>query len=263
VPANTSALVERAFQDKLYCYLRIGNGQTGCGQHEKGTKMSMTDLMLRFTAVGAEWVLWLLVGLSFLSIALIIERALYFRARSVDIDQLAAKLGAALRAGDLEQARQVARGSRSIESVVLAAGLNEVPRGLHAVSETLQSAKARERLKLEAYLPVLGTLGNNAPFIGLLGTVIGIIRASTELAQAPAAKHAASTAVMSSVFEALVATAVGLFVAIPAVVAFNVFQRKARSALLRVDVLAHLLLSYMKNEPAVSVARPPKVPQGA
>lgn len=225
--------------------------------------MSMTNLMLRFTAVGAEWVLWLLAALSLLSIALIIERALYFRARGVDIDEFADKLAVALRAGNLEQARQVAHGARSIECVVLSAGLNEVPRGLHAVSETLQSSKARERLKLEAYLPILGTLGSNAPFIGLFGTVIGIIQASTQLAQAPATKHAASTAVMSSVFEVLVATAVGLFVAIPAVVAFNLFQRKARSALLRVDVLAHLLLSYMKNESTAYTARPPKVPQGA
>jgi biopolymer transport protein ExbB len=223
--------------------------------------MSMTDLMLRFTAVGAEWVLWLLAGLSFVSVMFIIERTIYFRLRKVDIDSLTEKLTAAFRAADVEQAKKVVRGSRAIECVVIAAGLNEVHRGIHAVSETLHSTKARERLRLEAYLPILGTLGNNAPFIGLLGTVIGIIKASTDLAQAQAAKQAAASAVMGGIFEALVATAVGLFVALPAVVAFNLFQRRARKSLIQVDVLAHLLLSFMKPEAAT--ARPPKVPQGA
>ena len=75
---------------------------------------------------------------------------------------------------------------------------------------------------------MLATLGNNAPFIGLLGTVLGIIKASQDLAAAQAAKQMGTAAVMSGVFEALVATAVGLFVAIPAVIAYNFFQRRVR-----------------------------------
>ena len=71
---------------------------------------------------------------------------------------------------------------------------------------------------------MLGTLGNNAPFIGLFGTVLGIIRAFADLAAHPAAVAGAST-VMAGISEALVATAVGLFVAIPAVLAYNIFQR--------------------------------------
>ncbi len=239
----------------------------------------MTDIMLRATAVGAEWVMWLLAFLSVVSITLIFERVLYFRSRKVNIDRLSEELRDALRAGDVERAKGVVRDSRSIECVVVTAGLSAVPRGLHAVAETMHSVKARERLRLEAYLPVLGTLGNNAPFIGLLGTVIGIIRASMDMAEAQAAKQAAASAVMSGIFEALVATAVGLFVALPAVMAFNYFQRQVKSSLLRVDVLAHLLISYIKPKAEgivaapksavatpktdVAVATPPHHPQGA
>lgn len=225
----------------------------------------MTELMLKFTGVGAEWVMWLLALLSFVSVTLMIERSIYFLTRRVDVDALGEKLSAALRTGDLAQAQRLVEGSRAIECVVIAAGLSAVHRGLHGVAETMHSAKARERIKLEAYLPILATLGNNAPFIGLLGTVIGIINASSALAAAQAAKQAGASAVMGSIFEALVATAVGLFVALPAVVAFNYFQRKARNSLLRTDVLAHLLISYMKpkaDSPSPAPAMPPKIPQG-
>jgi biopolymer transport protein ExbB len=225
--------------------------------------MRLTDLLLRFTFFGAEWTLWLLLVLSVLSIAVMVERALYFRGRRVDIDLLTAQIEAALRAGNVEQALRAVRGSRAIECAVLHAGLSEMHRGANAVGEAMASAKARERLHLESRLAVLGTLGNNAPFIGLLGTVLGIIVASHELAQET--QKAAAGAVMAGVFEALVATAVGLFVAIPAVVAFNIFQRRVRSTLGRVDFLAHRLLSLLPPEHPASAAASPKralVPDG-
>ena len=87
---------------------------------------------------------------------------------------------------------------------------------------------ARSRIEYERRLAFLGTLGNNAPFVGLFGTVLGIIRAFADLAGNPDA--AGSGTVMAGISEALVATAVGLFVALPAVVAYNFFQRALRRA---------------------------------
>ena len=107
-------------------------------------------------------------------------------------------------------------------------------------SEAMASAKSRLRLDLERNLGVLGTLGNNAPFIGLFGTVLGIIKAFADLSRNQAGGAAA---VMSGISEALVATAVGLMVAIPAVIAFNFFQSRVRRAMGRVDAMAHLVLS--------------------
>src|SRR4051812_12087055 len=127
--------------------------------------MNLTELLLRFTFLGAEWILWLLILLSFVSVAVMIDRILYFRSRGIDVDLLGEQLLAALRTGDLDQAFALVRKSRSIECIVLAAGLGQLHRGVHAVSEAMQSAKARERLRLESHLPILGTLGNNAPFI--------------------------------------------------------------------------------------------------
>src|SRR5882762_10379597 len=130
--------------------------------------MSLTNLFLQVAFFGAEWVMWLLVGLSFISVAIMIERTLFFKGRGVDADALGRQLNTALRNKNLEQALKLVRGSQAIECRVLAAGLAEMHRGAHAVSEAMLSAKARERLRWEAHLPILATLGANAPFIGLL-----------------------------------------------------------------------------------------------
>jgi biopolymer transport protein ExbB len=115
----------------------------------------------------------------------------------------------------------------------------------------MASAKSRLRLDMERNLGVLGTLGNNAPFIGLFGTVLGIIKAFADLSRNQAG---GAGAVMSGISEALVATAVGLMVAIPAVIAFNFFQGRVRKTLGRVDAMAHLVLAGMASNGAARAA---------
>jgi biopolymer transport protein ExbB len=108
----------------------------------------------------------------------------------------------------------------------------------------MASARSRERLMLEKHLGILGTLGNNAPFIGLFGTVLGIIKAFADLAKN---QGGGAAVVMSGIAEALVATAVGLLVALPAVVAFNIFQGRIRRTMGRVDALAHMILTGARD----------------
>jgi len=208
----------------------------------------MTSLFLRLTHVGAEWVLWILVALSIISVALIVERWFYFLRTRTDVDDLPGKLHEQLRGHNLQNAWQLVKDSQTycIESAVVAAGLVSIRNGPQAVSEAMQSVKARMRPKLDANLAILATIGSNAPFIGLLGTVLGIIKAANELTTSDAAGN--SVAVMSGVFEALVATAVGLFVAIPAVIAYNLFQRRVRKRMAEVDSLAHMLLATLRYE---------------
>ena len=92
-------------------------------------------------------------------------------------------------------------------------------------------------------LAVLATVGSNAPFVGLFGTVLGIIQSFHDLAVNTAE---ASEAVMGGISEALVATAVGLMVAIPAVVLYNTFLRWTRARVARVESLASIVLSRLK-----------------
>jgi biopolymer transport protein ExbB len=115
----------------------------------------------------------------------------------------------------------------------------------------MSGAKARLRVDLERNLGVLGTLGNNAPFIGLFGTVLGIIKAFADLSKN---SGGGAGAVMAGISEALVATAVGLMVAIPAVIGFNFFQGKVRKTMARVDAVAHMVLASIGGGEGESAA---------
>jgi len=193
-------------------------------------------------AVGAAWVMWLLIGLSWLSIAVVIERVIYLAVRWSRAG-LAAKLQAAFRQGDIQGAARLCEG-RGFAERVGAAGIEALGRGVQAVGEALMAARAGERIRAERFLVVLGTLGNNAPFIGLFGTVLGIIKAFHDLGKN---QSGGASAVMAGISEALVATAVGLLVAIPAVVAYNALQRAVRTLVARSDEVAHVILSYAEG----------------
>ena len=132
--------------------------------------------------LGSEWVLFVLLGLSVVSVAVMVERAIFLRARG-DSDALARELESLLKGGDVEGARQALAGRTMPAAMVAAAGLNHYARGSEAVGAAMAGAKARLRVDMEKNLGLLGTLGNNAPFIGLFGTVLGIIKAFADLSR--------------------------------------------------------------------------------
>ena len=177
--------------------------------------------LLAFALLGARWVLWLLVGLSVLSVTVMLERGLYFGQRRMS--KRFPELLRLCQDGSLDKAAQLAEGD-AMEAEVVRVAARVAGSGQQAVEKAVASTIDRRRLDYERWLFVLGTLGNNAPFIGLLGTVLGIMSAFADLAAHPAAAAGAST-VMAGISEALVATAVGLAVAIPAVMAYNIYQR--------------------------------------
>ena len=203
-------------------------------------------------AMGAAPVMYLMIILSVLSLAIILERAYFFYSIRDDLEVLARELSKSLRNGDYDDARKRMEASPSAEAAVVVAGLVEADRGADAAEEAMAGATALQRMKLERRLAYLGTLGNNAPFIGLFGTVIGIIQAFEHLGDkntaAAASAAAAPAAVMSSIAEALVATAIGLAVAIPAVAAYNFFQRMIKSTVTNTDALTRVLLAHLKGE---------------
>lgn len=207
--------------------------------------MTIESKLRALASFGAGWVMWLLVGLSVLVLAIAIERAIVLFLRSDDVDDLRRNLASALGRGDLVAARGVVVASNSFEARVLCAGLAAMPRGAAAVEERLASEAQLLKLSMERRLAILGTVGSNAPFVGLLGTVIGIIRAFHALDQSGGQ---VSTALMAEIGEALSATAVGLFVALPAVALFNFFQRAIAARVARADALGREMLSFVKDE---------------
>jgi biopolymer transport protein ExbB len=203
------------------------------------------------TQFGAAWVMWLLVGLSVISVAIMLERGWFYFTLRDDLGKLAGQLRDFLRKGDLEGAKKRLAASPSAEAAVVIAGLNEADRGAKAAEEAMQGSAALQRIKLERRLAFLGTLGNNAPFIGLFGTVIGVVEAFEALGKQDAQAAGASSSamapaeVMAAIAEALVATAVGLAVAIPAVVMYNYFSRHSKSILANTEALSRVLLAHL------------------
>ena len=201
--------------------------------------------LIELSSVGAEWVLWLLVVLSVFALGAVLDRfILFFRTRE-RIVELEPPLLAALGRGDLKAAlAQVQRDSFVCN--VLRAGLEQISQGKRdpgAVEQAMLGATARERARYEARLTPLGTIGNNAPFIGLFGTVLGIVQTFNQLGKLGATQAANNQLVMATIGEALVATGVGIMVAIPAVAAFNWAKASIASRLKYAEALMRALLS--------------------
>jgi biopolymer transport protein ExbB/TolQ len=189
-------------------------------------------------------VLYVLLALSVISIGVIIERWWYFRNRRDDIDALSDELRKILAKSDLAGARKRLAASPSVEATIIAEALDWWAEGPDSVEQILVKAVRARRKKFEAGLLFLGTLGNNAPFIGLFGTVLGIVTAFRELGTA---QMGAMGNVMSGIAEALIATAVGILVALPAVIFYNVFQKKGADVEEQAYALGNLLLASMKS----------------
>jgi len=212
--------------------------------------LNITEKFLDFVLlVGAEWVMLLLIVLSVLSVYVMIERSMYYRAATQADGDVRRKVFAALSDGDLDLAASLTKDTPSSSGRIIAEMVAVAGRGKAALKAAMQSGRAEEKVRLERNLSILGTLGANAPFIGLFGTVLGIIVAFDKLGAAGAKPTPEqSAAVMDGIAEALVATAVGLLVAIPAVVAYNVYQRRVKRTLAHADSVATSALSIMLEQ---------------
>jgi biopolymer transport protein ExbB len=205
----------------------------------------LSEQFVAFAQLGAEWVLWLLIGLSVLSIGIMIDRAIWFRSRDTNTDKFVRELRGAFERDELERFEGKYKDHPSVPVQVALRGLAERERGPEAVAEAMHAERVRWRNAGDRHLIILGTLGNNVPFLGLFGTVLGVINAFENLrAKTPAAEDRT----LDLIAEALAATAFGLLVAIPAVIAFNFFTRKMRVLLGTADEAAHTVLSMVHGK---------------
>lgn len=201
--------------------------------------------LLELPIFQAEWVLYLLIVLSIASVAIMIERSVFYARHAVDSDAIRKELAELLGRGEFAAAAEMLAKHDSLETNVVLFGLREYRKGPDSVEDLLAGAESKERQRYTRWLSVLATVGSNAPFIGLFGTVLGIIRAFHDLA---GNLSGAGNNIMYGISDALIATAVGLLVAIPAVIAFNVFMNKVKGLGASTDLLAKTLLAELKSE---------------
>jgi len=174
-----------------------------------------------FMGIGVDWVLYLLVALSVLSIAVIIERLVFYARRRVSPEHVQA----------LCRGEATGRAADAIETRIAAHVAALAGKGLpkEEVADATEQELRKLKTRYESGLTFLATLGNNAPFVGLLGTVLGIMAAFYELSAIEDTTQK-NEALMTAISEALIATAMGLIVAIPAVAFYNVFRKRVTTA---------------------------------
>jgi biopolymer transport protein ExbB len=199
-----------------------------------------------FERAGAEWVLWFLLVLSVLSVTIIVQRSLFHRRNGADVSALIGRLMEGLAQKGTAALATLSDGTPGMVGAVVKVAAEAAPQGPDAVEESVQATIAVERIRYDRFLSVLGSVASNAPFIGLLGTVIGVLNAFGQLAGALEGESRADL-VMGSISEALVATAAGLAVAIPAVIAFNIFKRKTAVVVAESRAIAGLILAHMRG----------------
>lgn len=212
---------------------------------ESPESSGLVGFLLDLPIFEAEWVLWLLIGLSLISVAVMVERFLFYSKHKVDAPAIRNKFESLLDKGDYKAAADFLQKFDSLETNITLFGLRQYTKGPDAVEDLIAGAEASERLRYEQRLNFLATLGSNAPFIGLFGTVLGVIKAFGELGSD---LSAAGGGLMEGISEALVATGVGLLVAIPAVIAYNVFNAKVDTLSANSELLSRTLLAQLKSE---------------
>lgn len=205
----------------------------------------LTQKIFAAAQSGAEGVLWFLVFLSVASIAIILERFFTLGKYTKNSEKYQSRLSDALQANALDELEDMSRDRDSIEGRAIAYGLRHVKdNGKEGLEEVISGYALMEKPRLEKSLNFLATVGSNAPFIGLLGTVLGIMKAFNDLG----VSQGNASAVMTGIAEALVATAVGLFVAIPAVIAYNYFQKRVKKCMGGLEVIKELCIAYANRK---------------
>ena len=186
--------------------------------------------------------LWVLLGCSIVALTVTLERWYFYRKIKFSPKrflEILGKIANLVSQGKAEDAVGLTSGMAGPIPDIIRTAITNRNRSKVELDELLTAARMEQRLVLERYLGILGTLGNTAPFIGLFGTVVGIIKAFHDLAISGSGGPAV---VAAGISEALVATAAGLLVAIPSVVVYNVFLKKVKEMATNLEVSSIRLL---------------------
>jgi biopolymer transport protein ExbB len=206
--------------------------------------MERLTFLHKMTETGGDWVIYLLLVISVFAVAVIIERALVIARRTKEQSHALSQLADAPLDAVVADVRKGLEKGSVLDRI--AADLQaHAAKGVPILEQQLETRLALERNGLEKRLLILATLGNNAPFIGLLGTVLGVIRAFHDLG---ASSGQGPEVVMQGLAEALVATAVGILVALPCVASYNYLQKCVNDLMLEADRFGHMLIALLAAE---------------
>lgn len=203
-------------------------------------------------------ILLLLAGLSVAAAALVIEHFMTIRENVLMPTGLGDQVREGLAARNLAMAEQACQTHPSFLAFVLRAGLSEVEGGWPAVEKAMEDATAEQAARLFRKIELLSVIGNIAPMVGLLGTVMGMIFAFQEVADTQGAARAAELA--RGIYTALVTTVGGLIVAIPSLAAFALFRNRVDQLVAETAYAAQNAVRPIKRMRARTANAPPPPP---
>lgn len=205
--------------------------------------MNMTNFLVNLAVLGGDWILILLLLLSCISLAFIIERYIIYSRWERETQKLWQAFNKCLCDRRLEDVQKNSVNLQTPLKTLVNVAMEVLPFGAKKMEGALEAEKILIRLALDKRLAFLGTLGSNAPFIGLFGTVMGIVHAFRVLGTTG---HGGAQ-IMAAIAEALVATALGLFVAIPCTIFYNYFKKKEANLMAYADAMTHLILKEVQK----------------
>lgn len=209
----------------------------------------MSEKVFALAKYADQIVLVVLLLMSVISIGMIFERFLALGKISAKSLNVREQIKTFLKQGNNKGFKELAQDVESLEGRAASYALKHIEtHGVEGFEEVFNTFVLTEKPELEKYLTVLATIASNAPFIGLLGTVLGIMKAFNDLAMA---SEAGQQTVMAGISVALIATAAGLFVAIPAGIFYNYYSRKVKGIVSSLESVKELGLAYAKSKGAV------------
>ncbi len=192
-----------------------------------------------FQIFKSSWVMDLLLLVSIMALAFVIERYVFWLRRRKSGGKLFNRIKNLIRSGRKEEALELLRGRKDPVSNLIRVALENDDLDEDGMNELLESTVLDERRAMERYLSALGSIGTIAPLLGLLGTVVGLIKAFHNIAVTGSGGPAV---VASGIAEALLTTAFGLIIAIPVVVFYNYFANKALDTVNEMEAMKSKLL---------------------
>ncbi len=194
-----------------------------------------------------QFILIVLISLSVLSFAIILERFFFLKSIDRDSKNVLAVIEASLQQKKSPQLKSIAGMEKSFYGAIAKSAVDHIHQhGENGLDEVFNSFAIVIRPKLDRFLNFLGTIGSNAPYVGLLGTVLGIMKAFHDMTHATS--DGGQKVVMAGISMALVATAAGLTVAIPSVAFYNFYNKKVQSIFNTLGAIKELSLSIAKSE---------------
>ena len=205
----------------------------------------LTDQLLALSAIAHEVVLWFLIVLSVLSVAVMLDRFFFLKDFLSETSVILSEMISALESGRNSHMKLVydKYGLLPAGKLLQKSWEHIIEKREKGLEEMMNSHLLALKPKMETRLSFLATLGSNAPFIGLLGTIFGVMEAFEALGEG----GGSASVVMAGISKALVATAVGLIVAIPAITAYNFLQKQLKMIFHHLESMKETLLSFAKN----------------